>query len=61
MAQYSLGDLYENGIGVKADPLRAVLWYRQAANQEYPPAQHNLGYCYIKGKQIRRVQNLSEG
>ena len=37
-AQYNLGILYENGLGVAQDAVKAYLWYVEAARQEYGPA-----------------------
>jgi len=32
-AQLNLGDMYSQGQGVKQDEVKAVLWYRKAAEQ----------------------------
>ena len=37
-AQYSLGVIYEKGLGVPRDLPRAIEWYRHAANHGYAPA-----------------------
>ena len=29
--------------------MEAVKWYRKAAEQNYAPAQYNLGVCYVNG------------
>jgi TPR repeat protein len=29
-----------------------VKWYRKAAEQNYAPAQFNLGYCYANGQGV---------
>jgi len=44
-AQYNLGLMYEQGMGVPQDHARAVAWYRRAAEHGYVKAQHNLGSC----------------
>jgi len=36
-------------------PVEAVKWYRKAAEQNYAPAQNNLGLCYEHGKAWRRI------
>jgi TPR repeat protein len=41
-AQYELAYLYENGLGVPKDEIRALDLYRQAADQGHPAAQANL-------------------
>ena len=33
VAQYNLGVMYDNGLGVPQDPKEAVKWYRLAAEQ----------------------------
>jgi TPR repeat protein len=42
-AQFSLGYMYANGMGVPKDAAQAVAWYRKAADQGDPIAQFNLG------------------
>jgi len=42
-SQLTLGNCYHTGDGVDKDHEAAVLWYRTAAEQGYPPAQCNLG------------------
>lgn len=51
-AQYMLGQLYERGTGVTADPRRAAGWYRQAAEQGDAPAQGALGLCHLHGQGV---------
>lgn len=41
-AQYVLGVLYSDGIGVAQDYAEAEKWYRKAAEQGHPLAQYNL-------------------
>lgn len=48
-AQYNLGVLYHQGLGVKQDIDTAFGWYRAAADQGHPEAQYNLGIAYIEG------------
>jgi TPR repeat protein len=49
-AQYSLGFMYENGLGVAKDDQEAVRWYRLAADQGDANAQFALGVMYKKGQ-----------
>jgi TPR repeat protein len=44
-----LGAWYEKGINVAADPTRAALLYRQAAQAGNAVAQNNLGVLYNRG------------
>jgi TPR repeat protein len=48
-AQYSMGVLYENGLGVNKDPRQAVAWYLQSAEQGNSDAQYNLGAMHEHG------------
>ncbi|GAB5520187.1 MAG: hypothetical protein RhofKO_24380 [Rhodothermales bacterium] len=45
-AQYRLGYLYEEGLGVKRNWKRAAEWYRRAADQGYVTAYFALGQLY---------------
>ena len=51
-AQYELGFLYYNGMGVPQDYAEAVKWYRLAAEQGFAEAQHDLGVMYLEGKGV---------
>ena len=48
-AQNELGEMYENGRGVKQDPAKAAHWYQLAAHQGFAAAQLNLGVLYETG------------
>ncbi len=51
-AQYNLGLMYTNGLGVPQDDATAVSWYRKAAEQGFAEAQFNLGSMYYGGKGV---------
>ena len=51
-AQFNLGLIYDNGLGVTEDNQEAVKWYRRAAEQGLTEAQNNLGLMYEKGEGI---------
>ena len=51
-AQYNLGVMYGNGLGVTQDYPRSVKWYRKAAEQGNAISQFNLGFMYDKGRGI---------
>ncbi|MGN0833945.1 MAG: hypothetical protein ACI4RD_09910 [Kiritimatiellia bacterium] len=53
-AQLYLGDCYANGQGVFMDTEEAVNWYRAAAEQELPEAQHRMFECCRDGVGIER-------
>jgi TPR repeat protein len=50
-AQYSLSDIYENGLGVKPDMQRAVALLEKSAAQGFQPAVRHLGGLYLRGNE----------
>lgn len=55
--QYSqclLGIMYENGVGVKQDIEKAIVWYKKAASKGVAEAQFRLGRLYYFGKKVKR-------
>ena len=52
-AQYFLGVMYENGIGVPKDYKIAVKWFKLAAAQGFFLAQYNLGGMYRSGRGVK--------
>ena len=48
-AQYNLGVMYAEGLGVSQNNTAAVKWYLLAAKQGYGIAQYNLGLMYHHG------------
>jgi hypothetical protein len=49
-AQFSLGVMLEQGIGVQPDPAQAAAWYRRVAQERaHAGAAHNLGVLYVQG------------
>jgi TPR repeat protein len=52
-AQTNVGDYYQSSWGLpERDLVQAVKWYRLAASQGFPAAQHALGLCYEYGKGV---------
>ncbi len=51
-AEFRLGVMYENGIGVPRDYVQAVKWYRRAAGQGHARAMDRLGFMYAAGKGV---------
>ena len=51
-AQFSLGELYEQGKGVAQSAWEAVNYYRLAADQGYGEAQYRLGLMYATGNGV---------
>lgn len=48
-AQYYLGLLYLNGVGLPKQPEQAFNWFLAAAEQQYRDAQYELAQMYSKG------------
>ena len=51
-AQFNLGVMYDNGMGVPENDAEAVKWYRKAADQGDASAQYNLGLMYAHGRGV---------
>ena len=51
-AQFNLGTIYDLGLGVKQDPVKAATWYRKAAEQGYAHAQSTLAALYFGGEGV---------
>lgn len=58
-AQYNLGLIYEEGMGVAADLNRALYWYGLAADQGYVRAQYKLGYLFYFGPEALFSRELA--
>ena len=52
--EYSLGLMYDLGVGVPTDFEEAVKWYQLSANQGNAAAQNNLATMYAEGEGIER-------
>ena len=53
-AQFSLGYMYDKGIGVEQNYPEALKYYQQAASQGDITAQFNLGCMYYNGYGIKQ-------
>ncbi len=58
LAQFDLGQMYDEGQGVPQNYKEAVRWYRAAAEQGFMLAQFNLGQMYDEGQGV--PQNYKE-
>ena len=59
-AQFNLGVMYDDGLGVKQDDFEAVKWYRKAAEQGNAHAQALLGFAYLLGKGVQFNKSLAK-
>jgi uncharacterized protein len=51
-AQYSVGVMYEEGLGVPIDYTEALGWLLQAADQGNAEAKNHLGFLYLYGRGV---------
>ena len=51
-AQFRVAWAYTHGQGTVRDEAQAVLWYHKASEQEYAPAEYNLGVMYAYGQGV---------
>lgn len=56
-SQYYMGLLHDSH-GFLANPVQAAIWFRMAAQQGMPEAQHKLALAYARGDGV--VQNLPQ-
>lgn len=59
-AQYALGFMYAEDLGVRQDYQKAVEWYTKAANQGNAKAQHNLGWMYYNGQGVSQNKSTAK-
>jgi hypothetical protein len=52
LAQFQLGQLYENGFGVEQDDTEAMKWYLKSAKQGNVDAKFNIGLMYDLGEGV---------
>ena len=58
-AQYECGQRSLRGAGVKPSSVRALSWFRKAADLEYPPAEYEVGRAYFEGSGV--AKDVEEG
>jgi hypothetical protein len=51
-AENNMAGLYEFGLGVPKNIIKAALWYQRAATSGEPHAQHSLGMMYANGNGV---------
>jgi len=51
-AQYNLGVMYDQGIGVEQNYKQAFYWFKKSAEQGEANAQYNLGVMYGQGQGV---------
>ena len=56
-AQYELGVMYNNGMGVEQNDETSVIWYTLSAEQGFASAQYNLGVMYNDERCVPRARS----
>ena len=48
---------WRGALGLKADKSKALAWLQRSANQEFAPAQFQLGLLYANGDGVKKDPN----
>jgi TPR repeat protein len=59
IAEYQIGVMYLNGLGMPVDFRQGAIWLQRSASKDYAQAQFELGKLYIAGQRIE--QNYDQG
>ena len=51
-AQYNIGTMYYEGLGVDENFDEALIWFQRSADQGYARAQSRLGFLYAYGNKV---------
>ena len=60
VAQFALGFMYYDGLGVRQDYFKAKEWYEKAATQGDAQAQNNLGVMYDNGYGVIQDKKIAK-
>jgi len=60
-AQFNVGSLYRDGLGVKPDAVEGARWYMLAAAQGDADALANLGVLYMQGSGVPQSYTMARG
>lgn len=58
-AQYNMGRMYSDGLGVPKDNVQAFAWYVKAADQGLDRAQNNVGWAYARAVGVSTDEALA--
>lgn len=53
-AQYNLGVMYDEGLGVPENNMTAAIWYTLSAEQGDADAQYNLAHMFVNGEGVQQ-------
>ena len=60
-AQFMMGVLHEDGVGIAKDMAKAIAWFRRAADAGLASAQYNLGQYYENGTGVAADPSAAVG
>lgn len=58
-AQFLVGIIYEQGMGVEQNKTIAAQWFEKSAQQGHVDAQYNTGLAYALGKGVKADQSMA--
>ena len=58
-AQFGMGTLYHEGLGVEQDLVEAAYWFHRASEQGMAEAQYNLGNAYKHGEGVTPSDSMA--
>jgi hypothetical protein len=58
-AQFAIGLLYYDGMGVDVDHTESSYWFHLAAEQGHQDAQFNLGNAYLRGNGVQKSETMA--
>lgn len=58
-AQFGMGTLFHEGLGVEADMTESAYWFHRASEQGMAEAQYNLANAYKHGEGVRQSDRMA--
>ena len=55
---YNLAVIYDFGLGVPSDKIKALKWYRKASKKNHKIAQFNLAWIYYNGENVEKNKEI---
>ena len=58
-AQYRIGLMYRDGVGISKDDKEAAYWFRKAASNGHVESEYEIGLCFLQGRGV--LQDMRVG
>lgn len=58
-AQYQIGLMFLDGLGVNKNPRDAAYWFRKAAQNGHMASQFEIGYCFATGTGVQQDSRMA--